>query len=86
MAEAAAPLHSFPSSLEQWNRVLAFELTDSVGSYKTAEGEALRDWFLNEGLNIRPLGPKVYLMPPYCISDAQLARAYDGVLEGLDRL
>ena len=66
--------------------VLAFELTDSVGSYKTAEGEALRDWFLNEGLNIRPLGPTVYLMPPYCISDEQLARAYDGVLEGLDRL
>ncbi|MCG8561285.1 MAG: hypothetical protein MI824_15915 [Hyphomicrobiales bacterium] len=45
-----------------------------MGSYKTAEGEALRDWFLNEGLNIRPLGPTVYLMPPYCISDEQLAR------------
>ncbi|MGI9385767.1 MAG: adenosylmethionine--8-amino-7-oxononanoate transaminase [Methyloligellaceae bacterium] len=78
--------HARVSQPRALGSVLAFELTDSVGSYKTAEGEALRDWFLNAGLNIRPLGPTVYLMPPYCISDEQLARAYGGLLEGLDRL
>ena len=66
--------------------MLAFELADSEGHYKTKDGERLRDWYLNNGLNIRPLGPTVYLMPPYCITDDELTRAYDGLFEGLDAL
>ena len=66
--------------------MLAFELVGSKGHYKTADGEALRDWYLKNGLNIRPLGPTVYLMPPYCITDDELSRAYTGLVEGLDTL
>ena len=66
--------------------MLAFELTGAAGHYKTADGEALRDWYLNNGFNIRPLGPTVYLMPPYCITDDELDRAYAGLIEGLNRL
>jgi len=66
--------------------MLAFELEGSQGHYKTRDGEKLRDWYLSNGLNIRPLGPTVYLMLPYCITDEELNRAYDGMLEGLDRL
>jgi adenosylmethionine-8-amino-7-oxononanoate aminotransferase len=66
--------------------MLAFELVGSQGRYKTEEGERLRDWYLNNGYNIRPLGPTVYLMPPYCITNAELDRAYAGLVEGLDRL
>jgi len=66
--------------------VLAFELTGSEGHYKTDDGERLRDWYLNNGLNIRPLGPTVYLMPPYCITDDELTRAYAGMFEGLNTL
>jgi len=29
---------------------------------------------LNEGLLIRPIGSTVYFMPPYCISDAEIAQ------------
>jgi adenosylmethionine---8-amino-7-oxononanoate aminotransferase len=46
----------------------------------------LRDWYLAHGLNIRPLGHTLYLMPPYCITDEELARAYAGLVEGLDTL
>ncbi len=66
--------------------MLAFEIAGSEGHYKTADGERLRDWYLNNGLNIRPLGPTVYLMPPYCITDDELTRAYAGLIEGLDTL
>ncbi len=66
--------------------MLAFELAESEGHYKTQDGERLRDWYLTNGLNIRPLGPSVYLMPPYCITDDELTRAYDGLFEGLDAL
>ncbi len=65
--------------------VLAFELKGEV-AYQSAKSRSLQSWFLAKGLNIRPLGATVYLMPPYCISDAELARAYAGIMEGLDRL
>jgi adenosylmethionine-8-amino-7-oxononanoate aminotransferase len=65
--------------------VLAFDLK-SGGAYQSAESRALRSWYLAHGLNIRPLGPTLYLMPPYCITDEELTRAYQGMAEGLDRL
>jgi len=65
---------------------LAFNLSQDKAGYKTEDSEMLRDWFLKNGLNIRPLGDAVYLMPPYCITDAELNRAYNGILEGLLQL
>jgi adenosylmethionine-8-amino-7-oxononanoate aminotransferase len=65
--------------------VLAFDLK-GAGGYQSARSQSLKDWFLANGLNIRPLGTTVYLMPPYCITDAELGRAYAGMLQGLDWL
>ena len=65
--------------------ILAFDLKGDAG-YQSAQSQALKAWFLNHGLNIRPLGPTVYLMPPYCITDAELTRAYLGLTDGLDWL
>jgi adenosylmethionine-8-amino-7-oxononanoate aminotransferase len=65
--------------------ILAFELKTG-GAYQSVESRALRNWYLAHGLNIRPLGPALYLMPPYCITDEELTRAYQGMVEGLDRL
>jgi adenosylmethionine-8-amino-7-oxononanoate aminotransferase len=65
--------------------ILAFDVT-AAGGYQSSASRALRDWYIANGLNVRPLGPTVYLMPPYCITEAELTRAYEGVVEGLDRL
>ncbi|MEZ5829000.1 MAG: adenosylmethionine--8-amino-7-oxononanoate transaminase [Hyphomicrobiales bacterium] len=65
--------------------VLAFDLKDG-GQYQSEQSRLLRSWYLSQGLNIRPIGSTVYLLPPYCITDAELARAYSGMIEGLDRL
>jgi adenosylmethionine-8-amino-7-oxononanoate aminotransferase len=65
--------------------ILAFDVR-AAGGYQSAESRRLRDWYLAHGLNIRPLGPTLYLMPPYCITDEELARAYAGLVEGLDTL
>jgi adenosylmethionine---8-amino-7-oxononanoate aminotransferase len=65
--------------------VLAFDLKGEAG-YQSAQSQALKAWFISHGLNIRPLGPTVYLMPPYCITDVELSRAYAGLIEGLDWL
>lgn len=66
--------------------LLAFDLKGGAQDYKSDESEALRDWYIANGLNIRPLGPSVYLMPPYCISESELDRAYEGLLAGLSAL
>jgi adenosylmethionine-8-amino-7-oxononanoate aminotransferase len=65
--------------------VLAFEVKEG-GQYQSEESRKLRAWYLSQGLNIRPMGSTVYLMPPYCITDEELTRAYSGMVEGLDRL
>jgi adenosylmethionine-8-amino-7-oxononanoate aminotransferase len=65
--------------------ILAFDVK-AAGGYQSAQSRALRDWYLAHGLNIRPLGSTLYLMPPYCITDDELTRAYAGLIAGLDTL
>jgi adenosylmethionine-8-amino-7-oxononanoate aminotransferase len=65
--------------------ILAFDV-EGLGAYQSAESRRLRDWYLAHGLNVRPLGETLYLMPPYCITDDELTRAYAGLVEGLDSI
>lgn len=66
--------------------ILAFDLADAGDGYKSDASLQLRDHYLAKGFNIRPLGNCIYLLPPYCIEDAQLSQAYEGLLAGLDIL
>ena len=65
--------------------ILAFDVK-GLGAYQSEESRALKAWFLAQGLNIRPLGSTLYLMPPYCITGDELSRAYAGLIAGLDTL
>ena len=71
--------------------VMAFDLNlnpdldPEAGAYKSGPSEYLRSYFVKSGLNIRPLGSTLYLMPPYCITPAELDRAYTGLLLGLEK-
>jgi adenosylmethionine-8-amino-7-oxononanoate aminotransferase len=47
--------------------------------YASPISQQLRQAFLSAGLNLRPLGNVVYLMPPYCITPEQLHQAYDKI-------
>jgi adenosylmethionine---8-amino-7-oxononanoate aminotransferase len=65
--------------------ILAFDVK-GLGAYQSEESRALKAWYLAHGLNIRPLGGTLYLMPPYCITGDELSRAYEGLIAGLDTL
>ncbi len=78
--------HAYAHKIRVKGSIFAFNINSDDGGYKNDDAEFLRDWFLSHGLNIRPLGNAVYLMPPYCITDDELTRAYDGILEGLAAL
>jgi adenosylmethionine-8-amino-7-oxononanoate aminotransferase len=62
--------------------IAAFEVAGTEG-YGSADTTRMKRWFLDRGLLLRPLGSTLYLLPPFCISDAQLDRAYAGIAEGL---
>jgi adenosylmethionine-8-amino-7-oxononanoate aminotransferase len=65
--------------------ILALDVK-GLGAYQSEESRTLKAWYLARGLNIRPLGSTLYLMPPYCITGDELSRAYAGLIEGLGTL
>lgn len=49
-------------------------------------GLKLKAFFKAENMLIRPLGNVLYLLPPYCVTDDHLARAYDSMIRGVKSL
>jgi adenosylmethionine-8-amino-7-oxononanoate aminotransferase len=65
--------------------VAAFDLVQADPGYASESGRALSLALQQRGVLLRPLGNVVYLMPPYCISDAQIDRAFDAITGSLDQ-
>ena len=61
--------------------IAAVDLDTEELGYGAAVAPRLKAFFLDRGLLIRPLGPVIYLLPPLCISDQQLDRAYQAIEE-----
>jgi adenosylmethionine-8-amino-7-oxononanoate aminotransferase len=64
----------------------AFDLVVERPGYLNPAGRILQKRLLSEGVFLRPLGDVVYLLPPLCISDDELARCYAGLGRALDAL
>ncbi|GAP93815.1 adenosylmethionine--8-amino-7-oxononanoate transaminase [Leptolyngbya sp. NIES-2104] len=50
--------------------------TDEESGYFNAISPRLRSQFLEAGFLLRPLGDTLYIMPPYCITEAELESIY----------
>lgn len=64
--------------------IAAIEITagePGAAGYDGTLGAKLKRFFLERGLLLRPLGNVVYLLPPYCVTDDQLDRAYQAIEE-----
>ena len=44
----------------------------------------LYEFYLSKGVLLRPLGNVVYIMPPYCITEAELNKVYDVIKESIE--
>ena len=64
--------------------IAAVDLAVPDAGYLSDVGPKLRAFFLARGLLVRPLGDVVYLMPPYCVTEAELDRLYDAIFEAAD--
>jgi adenosylmethionine-8-amino-7-oxononanoate aminotransferase len=56
--------------------VAAFNLV-LAADYGSQTSIHLRERFLKHGLIVRPIGNVIYLLPPYCITEIDLRRAYE---------
>lgn len=63
----------------QIGTITAFELGDPSGAYLSDLGPRLLAHFRDADVLLRPLGNTVYVMPPYCIDDADLGRVYAAI-------
>ena len=70
------------TNIRQRGTLLAFDLvaTGQAGYFSTIRNRAYT-FLLERGVLMRPLGNVLYLMPPYCTTDAQLSYAYEQVEE-----
>ena len=66
--------------------IAALELGDAAGSYLSDLGPRLLRRFREADLLLRPLGNTVYVMPPYCIEDADLDRVWSEIGAAADDL
>lgn len=67
------------SSLRQCGTIAAMELGEEASTYLSDLGPQLLAFFRERGLLLRPLGNTVYVMPPYCIDDADLDAIYEAI-------
>jgi adenosylmethionine-8-amino-7-oxononanoate aminotransferase len=65
--------------------IVACELGHATGDYLASIGPALAAFFRERDLLVRPMGDTVYVMPPYCIEEADLDRIYGAITEAAAR-
>lgn len=63
--------------------IAAFDVVTTDAGYTSAVGVKLKAFFHERGLLLRPLGNVVYLLPPYCVTQDELALAYQTIGEAL---
>jgi adenosylmethionine-8-amino-7-oxononanoate aminotransferase len=63
--------------------IAAMEVPVGDGGYLAAIGPRLLKHFRDRDVLLRPLGNTVYVMPPYCISDAELDAVYEAIATAL---
>jgi adenosylmethionine-8-amino-7-oxononanoate aminotransferase len=65
--------------------IFALEIkTETSASYYGTLRNRLYDFFIENGVILRPVGNIVYILPPYVITDAQLQKVYEVVEKALE--
>lgn len=78
--------HPKVKELRQTGTILALEWeTSGETSYFNQLRDNLYNFFLEQGIILRPLGNIIYIMPPYCITNEQLDFIYKKIEEALVR-
>jgi adenosylmethionine-8-amino-7-oxononanoate aminotransferase len=78
-------LHSKVTTTRVLGVIFALEIqTESAASYYGTLRNKLYDFFIENGIILRPVGNIVYILPPYIITDEQLQKVYEVVEKALE--
>ena len=66
--------------------IFALDIPDHAAGYLSELGPFLYNFFMERDVLLRPLGNTVYILPPYCITQAELDLIYDTLWRSLDRI
>jgi adenosylmethionine-8-amino-7-oxononanoate aminotransferase len=79
--------HKALIEVRQLGTIIAFEIkTNDSTHYLNSLAEHISDFFISQGIILRPLGNIMYVLPPYCISNLDLRSIYDAIEKFLDTL
>ena len=76
--------HSKVKSCRVKGVILAFELDVNMERYGNKRNE-LFQFFMENGVFLRPLGNTIYVLPPYVITKTQLQKIYDVIFKTIDK-
>lgn len=83
---ATLAAHPLVQRVRVMGTIAAFDVVAADAGYTSQIGTQLKAFFHERGLLLRPLGNVVYLLPPYCITEAELSFAYAQLCEALEYL
>jgi adenosylmethionine-8-amino-7-oxononanoate aminotransferase len=85
-AEHLRPFESDPrfANPRRLGTITALDLNVRDSGYLSSVGPKIRAFFEERGLLLRPLGNTIYVMPPYCVTGAELDLAYDAIRAAAD--
>lgn len=77
--------HPKVKTVRQTGTIIAIEWeTGESTTYLSSLRDKLYTYFLNKGIVLRPLGNIVYILPPYIITNEELAYIYGTIIQALD--
>ncbi len=75
--------HPRLSQLRVTGTIAAMEYKQVEGAKYNGRNEMIQA-FLDEGIMLRPLGPSIYIIPPYCINREEIGQIYQTISKVLD--
>ncbi|WP_166301030.1 adenosylmethionine--8-amino-7-oxononanoate transaminase [Bradyrhizobium sp. 2S1] len=83
-----APFRADPrfENVRRTGTITALDLKANDAGYLAGIGPKLQAFFERRNLLLRPLGNTIYVMPPYCVTEADLNEIYAGIGAAADEL
>lgn len=79
-------LHKNASNCRVRGTIFAVDVDREDTTYFHPSGDRLYSYFIENGVLLRPLGNVIYILPPFCITDDQLSKIYQVIIDALDTL
>ncbi|MET4391498.1 adenosylmethionine-8-amino-7-oxononanoate aminotransferase [Bradyrhizobium sp. F1.4.3] len=86
--QAIEPFRADPrfANVRRTGTITALDLKTKDAGYLAGVGPKLQAFFKDRNLLLRPLGNTIYVMPPYCVTGADLDEIYLGIRDAADAL